>query len=605
MATLYATRNAIKHRSEKLVFDALTRLDDDWHVFYSVPWFAGKRAFDGEADFLLLHRKRGLLVLEAKGGDIELDAGVWTRLDHKGRRKPMKRNPLDQVQDNAYELKRRLEGKVVPGVKLGMGYAIVIPAAPLALKASAGELSRILWTGADLRNVEAAVASLCRTFTRPTKLSESAASAIISHLAPTVSVSRATREAALVADADLEEATCQEIRLNEEQVRLLERLRGERRAIVYGRAGTGKTLMALARAQRLADEGARVLLTCSRSALATTLRLHAAQWPPSPGTRRYHPDSFRYQTPADVESSPLVIESFKALVRSMVPEDRRPIVERLGDAAGASPTITVEGVADALALDKPPLDAVVVDEGQQFLPLWFAILETLMVQGSDGPMYVFADDLQAFAPIPPDRERWVPPFPDEQALELKVNCRNTVQIVKTLAAVGPFEIPEMKTLEASGPEVELIEVRGSDQALAKLEQVLEALLDDGHDPDDIAIVPLALSPQLSDGRKRNRLNPRRLVNLLSGEARFAGRARFAPLVPPVLAGESRAVRIATSREFQGFESRVVIVLATTHISEAAWDWTLREAYIAMSRARTLLVVICSPQVAGILRPRAG
>jgi len=615
MANLHKlTREQINEPTERHVFDKLTGLDDEWHVFHHYQWIGGAqhgsskrggrarhRRYDGEADFVLLHKDRGLLVLEVKGGDLELDSGVWWRPKHDGSRESL--DPVEQVKDNGYALSRRLKEKVVPGVRIPWGYGIVVPHAREAIKSDIGEIGEpagILWTEADLRDITSASESLCRTCNLHGHVDASTVSAIVKYLAPTVSVSRATREAALLADADLEAVTDRVINFTEDQVTCFARLQGTRRAVVYGRAGTGKTLLALERARRLADEGARVLLTCSRSALATSLRFEAAHGHSWEGRRQGRPEAFRYNPPEDIEAPPFVIESFKALLRAMVPEERRPLVDALGDAAGASPSVTLEEVADALALDRYPFDAVVVDEGQQVLPLWYDILEHLMLQGPDSPMYVFADPLQAVASVPADGERWTPPFDmPYSSLTLSDNCRNTTPIVEKLAAVGEFAMPPGGT---PGPAVRLREVKKPRQTLQKLIDVLESLLDDGHDPDDIAIVPLAVSPRLlHDGKYQNPLKPRRLVDLLNRETRFVGRVRFAGLTPPVLAGEPRAVRVASSREFQGFESRVVIVVATTDASGAARDWTLREAYIAMSRARTVLVVICLPQLARILR----
>ena len=55
--------------SEKRVADLLRALEDSWDVFQSVIWQGprGGRPSDGEADFVLVHPRHGILVLEVKG----------------------------------------------------------------------------------------------------------------------------------------------------------------------------------------------------------------------------------------------------------------------------------------------------------------------------------------------------------------------------------------------------------------------------------------------------------------------------------------------------------------------------------------------------------
>lgn len=72
--------------SEHRVATALRRLPDDWIIFHHVSWQSRRsgRQGDGEADFVVLHPKRGLLVLEVKGGGIEIHDGRWSTIDRRG-----------------------------------------------------------------------------------------------------------------------------------------------------------------------------------------------------------------------------------------------------------------------------------------------------------------------------------------------------------------------------------------------------------------------------------------------------------------------------------------------------------------------------------------
>ena len=88
---------------------------------------------------------------------------------------------------------------------------------------------------------------------------------IIRLLAPTISIRRRLVDEM----GDIEE---QLIRLTEEQKHDFEVLRGFRRALVTGGAGTGKTVLAVARARQLSADGFAPILVCYNELLGELLR---------------------------------------------------------------------------------------------------------------------------------------------------------------------------------------------------------------------------------------------------------------------------------------------------------------------------------------------
>src|SRR4051794_20301508 len=75
----------LEHNSERLVLEALLQLSDDYVVLHSYPWLrpmrdlANEPLIEGEADFVILHAARGMLILEVKGGVPEYRNRVWYR----------------------------------------------------------------------------------------------------------------------------------------------------------------------------------------------------------------------------------------------------------------------------------------------------------------------------------------------------------------------------------------------------------------------------------------------------------------------------------------------------------------------------------------------
>lgn len=96
--------------SERRVWQAFQLLEDDWLVFHSVAWQSVRagRQGDGEADFVLVHPRRGVVVIEVKGGEISIEQGIWYSRSHFGDVNRIK-NPFDQAKDSKFALLRHLK----------------------------------------------------------------------------------------------------------------------------------------------------------------------------------------------------------------------------------------------------------------------------------------------------------------------------------------------------------------------------------------------------------------------------------------------------------------------------------------------------------------
>ena len=81
MAVILPDHHEPEHDSERRVLARLRELDDDWFVFHNIKWQALRRnrQGDGETDFALFHPTKGILVIEAKGGDVIIEDGQYKR----------------------------------------------------------------------------------------------------------------------------------------------------------------------------------------------------------------------------------------------------------------------------------------------------------------------------------------------------------------------------------------------------------------------------------------------------------------------------------------------------------------------------------------------
>jgi hypothetical protein len=140
---------------------------------------------------------------------------------------------------------------------------------------------------------------------------------------------------------------------------------------VLGGAGTGKTLLAIEEARRLAAQGLRVLVTCFNQPLGVHL---AGQLAGIEGAEalHFHGICTRWAAEARLDHDRRPDESAEHYYEQRAPELLTDAADRL----------------------QRRVDAVLVDEAQDFLPDWITALE-LLLDDRDGILFLFADENQA------------------------------------------------------------------------------------------------------------------------------------------------------------------------------------------------------------------
>ncbi|MCL4256362.1 MAG: NERD domain-containing protein, partial [Anaerolineae bacterium] len=106
--------------AERALSEAFNALGDAWTVIQGARWIGKDVATVGEIDFLVIHRKHGVLVLEVKGGVVAVENGVWTTTTQNGRVYTIQ-DPCAQAERNRRELRKWLN--TLPQTK-GMNVAI-------------------------------------------------------------------------------------------------------------------------------------------------------------------------------------------------------------------------------------------------------------------------------------------------------------------------------------------------------------------------------------------------------------------------------------------------------------------------------------------------
>jgi hypothetical protein len=524
--------------AERRVFEALrAALPDEYVVLHSVKMLEPGEARrsvvpkEWETDFVIAHPQNGATVLEVKGGRVNLDAtsGRWSSTDRDGQVHEI-RNPFVQAEDFSRALLRTLRvNSRFPGQWGPIGYAVAFPDGTLATRHLAYGPAEIILSATD--------------FGDPPRLRHRV-EAILAYWGPHARDGSGPRGLDVLIDTVAHDFVIQTLKvainqadeefvtLSQLQYGLLECIEENSRVAIAGCAGSGKTLLAMEKARRLAASGMKTLLTCFNRPLADHLEKVAGDLPN------------------------LLICSFHQLCVHMaktagVARPRGQDVE-----SEYYEQILPEVLLRAVEVLKPDFDAIVVDEGQNFHSSWWDPLQLSLRDPDKGILYVFYDDNQALY----KRPRGLPS--GMFSFRLQENWRNTKRIHEVVSdnyQGGP--------ITAKGPEgirVERIAAASRDDVRDEVRRLLHRLChEEGITSGDIVV----LSPRSAEH---------------SGLIGEIGSYRL--VEQPIRPNE---IALRSIFHFQGLEAKVVIVAGVRRRDENFKELM----YVACSRARSHLVVI--------------
>lgn len=553
-------------QAEAKVYRALRDgLPQDFVVLFQVGWILRReeeQAKDGETDFLVCHPELGYVCIEVKGGGVGFDAasGEWFSVD-RHRQKHAINNPINQALKAKYSIRSKLnEHQRWRDLALGnvlRGHAVVFPDIGDANALSRPDMpAALIGCAKDLRDPRAWIEGVFAFWGNDAPGSSPIGRRGVEVVRDVFA--RSFVVAPLVASR-LAEQEARRLVLTKDQLRVLDFLRSHRRVAVSGGAGTGKTVLALEKARRLASEGFRTLLTCYNRQLADHLSHLCA------GTANLEVMSFHQLCHRQVD------RANRASGRDLVAEAK----------------VTYPGkdlyevqLPNALAYSLEVLpdryDAIVCDEGQDFRDEFWVPLELLLSDYDRGPLYVFYDDnqnLYARAGTFPIRDE---PF------TLTTNCRNTAPIHE--AAYRHYKGVPVSPPDIHGDDVQFDESPSRDGQAAKINaRIVDLVARQGVAAGDITVL-------IADAVRK-------------GE--YYAALRRLPLPKPATWLEegvrsNNTVLIDTIQRFKGLESPVVILWGLDTIDVTRSEELL---YVGMSRAKSLLVLVARSETCSVIRTR--
>lgn len=429
---------------ERRIYEALQQLPDEYVVFYSVAWQRKCNGFVrwGESDFTVFHPKRGLIVFEVKSGGIRRDDFGWFQTNlNTNEEKRLKRDPLDQAARSKYTFIDLIKDRLDLNIRIPVEIAVWFPSLDNihTLSLPPNYSKEVFLSEKDLQTPLVSIENIYDYYNMNIAINiPGLEKDIIEILSPSFNAIPSLHTI----------ITEQEYifnRLTDEQSYLLDYLEEQKFAAIQGGAGTGKTVLAVEKAKRLASTE-KVLLLCFNKLLLDSLKENL------------------------IGIQNIEVYNLQSLVCKLT---------------GAVECFDNNKISDILNSINPGLwnyKHIIIDEGQDFFEKHLEILSKL-AESKYGCFYVFYDKNQMIQ----QRQNlsWLSNL--ECRLVLNTNCRNTRYIATT--SVKPLNIEKMKIkCDLAGNKPSIYFANNNDEAFTCLETIIANYISQGLNCNDIVIL---------------------------------------------------------------------------------------------------------------------
>jgi hypothetical protein len=527
------------HEAERAVWERLVAaLPGDAVVCHSVQVRDG--AAEHEIDLLVLWPHVGIACIEVKGGLVSVDGGQWYQSDRNSRHRI--KSPAAQAQSAMHGFRNMAGQHLGTPLTSRIVYLAALPYTDVPRSWEMAGVPRSLIL--DRRDLDSLLdlAEAVRGAIHAEAVGHSAlAPEYAARLERFVAGNLEPDDAGLGAAAESENA---QDSLTTRQAVLLGATRSLRHVRFIGGAGSGKTWLALEKARRLCREGLRVGVFCYNKGLGEHLARQTRKWK---------------------HRQPVFTGEFHSYALSLgVPpgEGQAYYDEEM-------PRLLAEIGARMDPAEK--LDAIIVDEAQDFAGPWWEALLSCVRDPEQATVYAFMDSQQDVY------RRWngadVAGSGDAvvhfSLIHVDENLRNTRRIAETFRCfAGEHFTPRTGT----GLPVRYVPANTED-ALERASDCVDALLDEGWANNQIALLTTRhrhpIHQEAFDGGEDAIVEYWRAFH--DGDGEFYGH---------VLG-------------FKGLE-RSVVILCVDGFKEMAR--AAEQLYVGLSRARSLLVVVGDPDL---------
>lgn len=536
----------IKSPAERKIYEWFKNdpVTKDWVVFHSLGIENHSTVVFGEIDFLVCASNLGVFALEVKGGRISRKDGVWIYMDKYGEEHEKVRGPFEQASEGMYSVKEELNKReLTRDTKNTMcGYGVMFPDIEY-INTDIDVAQAEIFDRRDGQYVGRYIKRLSEYNKEKFKSkkvfvvypSEENINEIVNAL-------RQDFDKALPLTTKLEYAENSLLTLTEEQYKCIDGLSMNKRCLINGAAGTGKTVLAIKNVKESIASGKKVGFFCFNLLLESELQKH------------FDGNGIK---PAYVGSLTKYLES---LVRKYDLVDFSKIENLTEFYKKELPILAV----DAIGFEGIKFDKIVIDEAQDLMTDEYLLAIDALLEGGlkKGEWFFFGDfDFQTIFNSEISGEKVVELLEDNAnfaVFNLTVNCRNTPNIQREMNKLFKTQTKTLNK-DQSMPNVEYIRFETHDDEAVSLTNKLSELIKSGVKPCDITI----LSSFKFDSSVASKITKYKIDLVQNG---------------------GDGITYSTIQGFKGLENKVIILVDTRTYSN-------RELmYVAMSRARSMLIV---------------
>ena len=548
-----------KSDAEKNVFRWLKNdpKTNGWVVLHSYPLFHHETLIVGEADFVVIAPNLGIFVLEVKGGLVERKEGAWYFTGRQGVSGPKKRGPFEQAEDAIQSIMTLIRNKYGANSHLGrliFGYGCVFP--DMSFDYSSPEFEkRIIFDEKNNGQIGKYISFLSKYwmgrfeqtygFSPADKLpTKEDVKELTYFLRPNFEDLTPLRTIFHSSEKQIE-------KLTNEQYQIIDCLEDNKRSIIVGSAGTGKTLLGVQSfIKNIQEKQQRVAFFCFNRLLGNYIKSGI---------------------PNDMISNGSFVGNIHSFITSYLQKK---------DSSFSVPDTNVDYYYKHELLEKfieiisgdfdfEPFDMIIVDEAQDLMSdEYLLVFDSLLKNGfSRGSWQLFADfenqDINSDYHLsePEAKEK----IGNPASFRLTINCRNTFQICKEIENVADVKYKNIIN-QISGQPVDHIEYSSHEEGSVVLDKKLDELLKDNKiNYADVII----LSP-----KKR--------------EDSIAFKSKYKIVDYSVNGSQKQSIDFSTIQAFKGLEKAVVLLV---DVESYNIDKLL---YVGLSRAKVGLFVFETP-----------
>ena len=517
------------------------------------------------ADFIILHPSKGILFLEVKGGLITCNSKTseWFQEEKKIK------DPINQAENGKYNFiklfkfpyyKNKIDIESIPTI-----HGVIFPDTPKEHRVNLGQKIKpemIMW-GEDIINLEKSLTKMFNLNRGEYQLKEEEKKLIRTSLYG-IDLKSPFKKVLKLGEH------MQDLEFNEDQQSFLLSVFNNKKMIVKGLAGTGKTIIAAKIATHDDNKDKKTLILTKTKGLCQFLKVLIKDRSTN-NLRIYSIDDFVKQSSFRLKTSVASLSKKNASKDELNEHFNNYYPQRCQQMFDANP--------------KEKFDLLIVDEAQDFHKNWFDTLNNIIKD--DGQIFFFYDPLQTTILNSMAEKLNNPDTIGFPVFSFNANYRNTSSISNLLSKLIKKYFPNEKLFYSKhsklnkGRKPETIIANNFDEIVLKtVEKVNHLINEEKFKPRDIGILGVDSMKATDHGAQLWLGSELKKLNLKVIHA-------WDYSLPYLDPNEKDNITTSDVRSFKGLEKRVIILVNFSEINEKS----IQQIYTGLSRARGDLIVI--------------